>query len=724
MRRTWLLAPLAGALALGGFFALKPSPTPAGPGDPAPVPAAQVAGPALPVTQAILYSSGVGYFQREGKVEGNTRIDLTFPVQDINDLLKSMVLQDFDGGVISAVSYDSQAPIEKTLQSFAVNLTGNPGFGAILGQARGEKVEVTLQQGNAAQPGNVTGTIIGVEKQKQQVGKDSVVEVELLNMWCAEGMRSVKLTDVLRVRFLNPVLDSEFKRALETLALSHDTQKKAVSLSFSGQGKRDVQVSYVVENPIWKTSYRLVLSTKKDGKPMLQGWAIVDNSSEEDWKDVRMALVSGRPISFRMDLYQPLYVPRPVVEPELFASLRPPTYQGAMEKPPDAVAKAQQQMGGGRGGFGYDRLPAPKEKAQELKKAERGAAPEAEEFADGVRKRLAGEMDLSKGVGSSATAGELGDFFQYVIDHPVSLPRQKSAMLPIVQKEIEAARVSIYNQNVQAKHPLLGLRFKNTTGMHLMQGPITVFEGSSYAGDSRILDITPKDERLISYAIDLGTEVEPIAKSQPDRLTKVKINKGILEQTTKVRQEKTYNLKNRSEHDRVVLIEHPFRPDFTLVSKDKPAERARDVYRFEIKLAAGQTASQEIIEEKDVVQNIALTNSDDNFMRFFISQPVVSDKVKQALGQAIELKSKVNDTSRELAQLQKQLKDITDDQVRLRANLKEMPSTAEAYKRYLKKFDDQETQIEDFQKKIKALQDTEFQRRKAFEDYLAALNVE
>src|SRR5581483_2630118 len=263
MRRTWLLAPAAAALAVGGFLLLKPSDSPAqaGKGDPAPA-AAQVAGPSLPVTQAILYSSGVGYFQREGNVEGNTRIDLTFPVQDINDLLKSMVLQDLGGGVISAVSYDSQAPIEKTLQSFAVNLTGNPGFGAILGQARGEKVEVTLQQGNAAQPGNVTGSIIGVEKQKQQVSKDSAVETELLNMWCAEGMRSVKLADVQRIRFLNPVLDTEFKRALETLALSHDTQKKAVSLSFNGEGKRDVRVSYVVENPIWKTSYRLVLSNK------------------------------------------------------------------------------------------------------------------------------------------------------------------------------------------------------------------------------------------------------------------------------------------------------------------------------------------------------------------------------------------------------------------------------------------------------------------------------
>ena len=134
------------------------------------------------------------------------------------------------------------------------------------------------------------------------------------------------MSEIQRVRFLNPIMESEFRKALETLSLSHDTQKKSVSINCIGEGKREVRVGYVIENPIWKTSYRLVLDKKE--KPYLQGWAIVENPTDEDWKDVRMALVSGRPISFQMDLYQPLYVPRPVVEPELFASLRPPTYSG------------------------------------------------------------------------------------------------------------------------------------------------------------------------------------------------------------------------------------------------------------------------------------------------------------------------------------------------------------------------------------------------------------
>src|SRR5262245_6822883 len=333
MRRFLIAAGVIGVTALAGlviFFRAglnAADPPPNAVNDPA---AARTAN--LPIAKTILYSSGVGYFQREGKVHDNARVDLSFPVQDINDLLKSMVLRDLSGGHVSAVSYDSQAPVERTLKSFAVNLNNNPGFGQILQQVRGEKVEAVLQQSNATQPGTITGSIMGVEMVKQPAGKDGVVEVEQLNLWCADGIRSVKLADIQRLRFLNPVMESEVRKALETLAFSHDTQKKAVSISFTGEGDRDVRVGYVIENPIWKTSYRLVLG--KDGKPFLQGWAIVENPSDEDWNGVGMVLISGRPISFQMDLYQPLYVPRPVVVPELFASLRPPTYEGnlALEK--------------------------------------------------------------------------------------------------------------------------------------------------------------------------------------------------------------------------------------------------------------------------------------------------------------------------------------------------------------------------------------------------------
>ena len=729
MNRNWLLASITGGAVLTvaayAYFAAPPK-SQGDPPKPADPPVAHVAAAPsetsvqLPIGQVVLFSSGVGYFQREGQIDGDARVDLSFPVQDINDLIKSMVLRDLDGGHVSAVSYDSNAPVEKTLQSFAVNLSANPTFGQILNQARGEKVEVVLQQANAAQPGTMTGSIVGVEQKQEAVGKD-IVNVEQLNLWCADGMRSVKLSELQRVRFLNPVMDNEVRKALETLTLSHDTQKKAVSLNFVGEGKRNVRVGYVIENPIWKTSYRLVLGKEKEDKPFLQGWAVVENATDEDWKDVRMALVSGRPISFQMDLYTPLYVPRPTVVPELFASLRPVTYNDDLDKKTPPVAAATPpppQAPAPAGGFGGLRA------ANGAFALDRAA--KDDQFAAGVKAKLDEKLDLGDaGVSTMATATKLGDFFQYAIDKPVTLPRQKSALLPIVNKDVEGTRVSIYNERTQAKFPLLGLKFKNTSGLHLMQGPITVFEGSNYAGDARILDMEPNEERLISYAVDLGMEVNPVPSSDNGRLVQVKVVKGILHSTTKLRETKTYTIVNRNDAERLVLIEHPVRNDFHLTDDTtKPAETASDVYRFEVKVPAGKTATQVVTEERVIGEQIQLTNSNDDQMRFFLNATVASPKVKDGLKQALELRFALGKTQRDRADLERQLKDVTDDQVRLRANLKEMPPTAAAYKRYLDKFDAQETQIEKFQADIKKLQDVEHQQRKEFEDFLNNFSAE
>ena len=287
---------------------------------------------ALPLAQVILYSSGVGYFQRDGQVDGRTELELRFKTEDINDLLKSLVVQDRDGGRVTGVTYGSRDPITKILKSFSIDLTSNPTLGQLLGQVRGERVEVSI-------PAAVTGIIVGVETKVQPAGEDKVVQVEYLNLLTDEGLRSVPLGQVQRITLKNERLDAELRQALAVLAAGHDTQKKTVTIGFDGQGKRRVRVAYIVETPVWKTSYRLVLDD--EDRPFLQGWAIVENMTDDDWKDVQISLISGRPVSFVMDLYQPLYASRPVVVPELFAGLRPQVYGEALEKapvPPGAAA--------------------------------------------------------------------------------------------------------------------------------------------------------------------------------------------------------------------------------------------------------------------------------------------------------------------------------------------------------------------------------------------------
>jgi hypothetical protein len=681
----------------------------------------------LPISQVILFNSGVGHFTRAGEVEGEARVDLTFPEQDINDLIKSMTLRDLSPtGRVAAVTYDSHDPIDRTLASFAINLNNSPPLSNILTQARGEQVEVTLVS-TATQPGNLTGKVIGVEPQQVPSKDGPPVTVQVLNLWCADGVRSVKLGEVQRLRFANPVIENEVRRALETLALSHDVQKKAVSLHFAGEGKRKVEVGYVIENPIWKTSYRLVL---KDGNPYLQGWAVVENPTDEDWQKVTMALVSGRPISFKMDLYNPLYVSRPTVEPELFASLRPPTYGGAMLQTPalaapaPVAAPAAAGMPTGAAGFGAVRGSVDSAGLLGAGADRDGAARRL--YANEVAKNLKKDLDLGRSVQSVATASALGDYYQYVIDRPVDLARQKSALLPIVNKDIDGKRVSIYNLAVQAKHPLLGLRFKNTTGMPLSQGPITVFEGSVYAGDTRVLDLQPDEERLVSYAIDLGTEVAAKPGNNTSRITSVKAVKGIVYTNTLVREERVYDVSNRSTTDRTLLIEHPNRKDqgFKFTGDHKPKEEAADVFRFEVPVGAKKDLSYTVVEERQVGASIQLTNNADDQVRYFLSLKEAPQSLKAKLAEALKVKGTWDKVRQDIQAANTRVQTITQDQKRLRDNMRELPRDSELFKRYLKTLEEQETEMDDLHAKLKTLQADEAKAKATYDDFLANLSAE
>jgi hypothetical protein len=327
-------------------------------------------------------------------------------------------------------------------------------------------------------------------------------------------------------------------------------------------------------------------------------------------------------------------------------------------------------------------------------------------------------------VASAAVATELGEYFKYELEQPVSLPRQKSALLPIVNGPVEADKVSIYNEAVHAKFPLMGLRLKNTTGLHLMQGPVTVFDQGAYAGDARITDLQPKETRLLSYAVDLGTEVAPEVPQPADSLTAVKAYKGILYATHKVRHTKVYTIKNRSEHPRVVLLEHPYRADLNLLKPEKPSERTRDVYRFEVKVDPGQVVKREVVEEQQRVDQVALTNSDDETVRFFVRGTVASPKVKAALEKALGLKAQLAQTQAEIRAEEEALAVIEKDQARMRANMERVPQTSQAYKRYLQKFDDQETEIEKRRATVTKLQHKADGQRKDYEAFLLNLNVE
>ncbi len=687
---------------------------------------AQAAKTQVPVTHVMLYSSGVGFFEHMGKVNGNASSELRFRTAQINDVLKSLVLQDLDGGTISTITYPSQDPLGKTLSSFQIDISNNPSLADLLNQLRGAKITVTTIRDEA-----LSGTVVGIEKRQEPVDPkepQKMREISILTLLTEAGLQPLKIDEVRGIRLEDPQLRKELEQALAAVATARDADKKPVTIDFRGNGERRVRVGYVVETPVWKISYRLLLPDKPEvpekghaPKASLQGWAIVENQTESDWNDIGLNLVSGRPISFVQDLYQALYVPRPVVVPELYASLRPQNYEGGISAPAADMAQA---MGAPPA--------APMAAARAMRKSsprggelqEKAAESDARGFGiNGTGAGGGGGGWLAGGnVQSVASAENVGELFSYSMAN-VSLPRQKSAMIPVITDSIEAERLSIYNPNVLAKHPLTGARLKNTSGKHLMQGPITVVRGGGYAGDARIDDVPPGQERLLSYGIDQEIRVDSNSQNEEQSVIAGSIVKGVLQLTLKNVATRAYAAENKGTEDRVLLVEHPRRQGWKLVSEDKPVESTEQLYRFQTPSPAGKQIKLVVREELVNAQGIELLRADIGTLQIYLRQGEIPQPVKDALIKAISMKQAVMETDRQINEKRNRINQITAEQNRLRENIKSVAANTEYSNKLVKKLSDQETQLEELQKQIDELTKQREKQQADLDTYLTGLKV-
>jgi hypothetical protein len=667
------------------LLCLAAAPGMAGEAAPGPIPGG-ASSAELPLTEVVLYTSGVGYFQRDGMVDGRAQAELSFRAEQINDLLKSLVARDLDGGQVGVVTYDSRDPVTKTLKSFAVDLTDNLSQAQLLGRLRGEAVEV-------AAPGPTRGTILGVETRKETSDGKTVREVGVLTLLAADGIRSIPLEQIQRIQVLDPRLDRELALALETLAAGRDTQKKGVRLDFSGQGRRRVRIGYIAEAPVWKSSYRLAV-TEAD-KPFLQGWAIVENTTDEDWKDVRLSLVSGRPVSFTMNLYEPVYIKRPSVALELQQGLRPELHEQAIPQPAEASvarsAKAREALGA--------MAPAP-------------AAPAL---------RAPSAVRLDEGVVPAAQGRESGELFQFTVTTPVSLARHKSAMLPLLGQEIQGSKLALFNERVHGKHPMNGIRLKNSTPLQLLQGPITVFDGGIYAGDARLGDLGPGQDRLITYALDLKTEVEVARQPEQELVVSGSLKKGLFEVSRKYVQERSYTVVNRDAKRRVVVVEHPTRDDWRLAEPATPSERTRDAYRFELPVEPGASRALRVREERQARETVSLANLD--VISFYLQAKEIDPRIKDALRKVVSYRQRLGQVEGERVQRERQIEEISKEQGRIRENMGRLAQSSELYARYVKKLGEQETDIERLRSEVKSLRETEQRQQRELEAYLLSLDL-
>ncbi len=647
---------------------------------------------AVPIKTVMLFSSGVGYFEHAGKVSGNGSTELRFKTSQINDVLKSLVLEDMDGGRISAITYPSQDPISQTLRSFQVDITGNPSLGDLLNQLRGAHVTVVSRTERAS------GVILGVEKRTTSVENGQPVETPILNLLTGAIIRSIDLPDIRTLSLDDSTLQEELNRALRALSQARDQDKKPVDIRFAGSGERRLKIGYVVETPIWKTSYRLLLDSTVN---RLQGFAIVENQTESDWSDVSLSLVSGRPLSFIMDLYQPLYATRPTVTQELFNGLKTPVYGGGIANAPPPAADAADFSGKGvRGGIARGRV-----------------------FDSTITFNAAVVQGaINPFAQAVATAEKMGELFQYSIPN-VTLARQNSAMLPIIADTVKVEALSIYNAAVLRSHALNGVRLYNTTNKHLLQGPVTVLDKGRYAGDARVDNVPPGQQRLLSFGIDLEMQIDATRNEFTSSIGTARIDRGRLIISRKSVSSRDYIAENKGDLNKLLVIEHPVRPGWNIVGDVKPIETTSEVYRIQIALPLKRVTSFTVREERVDQETVGLFNAPNPQIIAYASNREVPADVRDAITKAARMKAEIFTLEQQIESRTRQIVEISEEQNRIRENMKTVGQSNDYYIRLLQKLNEQESTIERLQRERADLQAQRDQKQLELQSYLDNLIV-
>ena len=654
----------------------------------------------LPVRRVVLYKNGVGYFEHLGRVRGNQEVHVDFTSAQLNDVLKSLTVLDLSGGKISGVDYNSEAPLARRLATLRLNLGENPTVGDFLGALRGARLEVRSGSGAA-----MSGKLLSVEKKSREKDNETKEWTEISLVSDSGEVRTAEVTPATSVRIAEKDLQVEVGRYLGLIASSRDQDLRRMTISTTGAGERNLYVSYISEVPIWKTTYRIVLPSKAEKRPLLQGWAIVDNTIGEDWNDVEVSLVAGAPHSFIQQLSQPYYGRRPVVPLPESVQLTPQTHAATLETMSPLLAPrmmvgvpggvAGGSMGGVIGGVvgGMGGAPPPPKPSSVDEAEVEEAREESEPVAEG---------------------NALGDLFEYKLKERVTIRKNQSALVPILQTDIAAERVSLWSESLGEARPLRALWVNNASSLTLDGGSFSVLDGNTFAGEGLVEAIKPGERRLLSYATDLGLLVDAKLDSGHERVTRVRIYRGMLTTTSEERAKKTYIVRNEDSTARALVIEHPARPEWKLAEDGpKPEEKASGLYRFRLNIEPKQTEKLVVNEAKPLYTRYSLTAVTDEEIELFLRQKSINPEIEKALHAIVAQKNVIADFDVKIKAQQKAIERIFADQGRLRENMKALKGSTEEkalLQRYTRQLDEEETELEGMRKKK---QDTEAEQQLA-----------
>jgi hypothetical protein len=804
MRHSIVVSLFLSLLAVNSF-SQKTTDKPKSPVSQAPVPSAPVdSSNRLPVKRVVLYKNGMGYFEHTAQVRGTQDLSIDFTTSQLNDVLKSLTAVDLGEGRVSSVRYNSIAPLDERLKSLRLPFGEQVTQAEYLSALRGARVEIRSGSTTAA------GRLLSVEKIRKQRSKDDFEEVTTFAIVTDAGeMRNFELGAGTSVQIAERELTEEVGRYLGLIGSSRARDVRRMSFTATGSGNRDVFVSYISEVPIWKSTYRILFPEKPGEKPLLQGWAIVDNTIGEDWKDVQLSLVAGAPQSFVQNISQPFYARRPVVPLPESVMLTPQSHQATMESermeqytkvqagPAGGVAAGS---GGGVGG-GIFRVGNATTSLEGVVKDPSGAtvsgahvtvrneetgvsqvsatdarghyrfndlqagnsalfvnAPGFQRFnlsnvylGVGRTNEIDATLNLGSGnetvevqgsaptintssasvagiagkQGAEAEGKSAGDFFEYKIKQRITIGKNQSALVPILQVHIEAEKVTLWNED---SAPLRALWIKNTSGQVLDAGSFNVLEADTFAGEGVLETIHPDERRLLSYASDAAVHVKYSEDSTEKPFSRVRIAKGIMQLTKERRNAKKYTIRNADTELRQVIVEHPAEEEWELTpSTPKPEESSESFHRFRVSVEAGKTAELTVESVHPEETTFALTNLDQDEVALLVQQKRTTPPMQQAFDRILKQKERVEEISGRISERKRESDQIAADQNRIRENMKALKGSSEEkalLQRYVGQFDAQESRLAVLRKESGDLSLQETQARSELDRVIMEANVD
>lgn len=642
----------------------------------------------LPLKKVTLYSSGVACYEHEGRLSGSGNAEFLFTAAQINDVLKSLVVTDPAAKTVS-VEYQSEDTLRKTLESLKVNPSAAPTLYDLLKSQKGAELEVFA-------PHKITGKIISADKNLSRENGDGFS----LSLAAGDGIHVIPFSDIQTFKFVDEKRNEDLNTALDLMLDASAKNRSKLGIRIGAQGSRNVKISYVMEAPVWKASYRLDM---EKNKALFQAWAIVDNSTDSDWNDIKLTLTTGRPVGFRQNLYAPYYTYRPELPLAIAQSAQAETFASG-------TANTDVQ---------YEKAAAPQALANRKMMLKEASSvynhydEEAEEAAG-----IEGEVP-SYFAGPNPAGSTAGQMFAFTSAEPVKLGRQKSMMMPLTLSTLPAEKFSVFSSFSSipygvSVHPKFCIRVENTSGLKLPAGPVTVFDGGEYAGDALLEFLGENEKRLIAYGDDIevsGTKSESALRN----IESVKIAGGILSVSYRQIQTSTYSVKNTDKKERTVIIEHAKKAGFDLATKAALEETTASKYRFKLKAAGASTAELKVEESRTYGETRKILDMSSESFVSYTTNAEMPEKVKKAFEAIIKEREKVLASQKVLADLQNRQTELVREQERVRKNLEALGAESAEGKNFLAKLLKLENELDASKTKLAAAAD---KANKAQEDFI------